>query len=100
MVNEPEQTPNDEPATFVPSPEHPQASAPEEAPVATDAPVREDEEGYTVGKWGELDNFECKSCPFSTLDLYVMEEHLQRHTPQIETSDPQQRVRRRYMRRD
>lgn len=91
---------NDE--TFIPTPEHPQPSAPE-SPEASPGPVRESGDGYTIGSWGvtPLPNYECDDCPFSTLDLPVMEDHRKlRHAPINEPAEPQQRVRRRYMRRD
>jgi hypothetical protein len=39
-------------------------------------------EPYRVGAWSGLPNYECALCPFSTLDLPVMEEHLEKvHEP-------------------
>lgn len=97
MVNEPEERPV--PVIEAVS-EAPQPEAPEDAvPVPVD-PVRQNENPWTVGEWSKLPNYECTLCPFSTLDLPIMEEHQRlRHT----TNDPapdQARTRRRYMRRE
>lgn len=44
--------------------------------------MSETAERYHVGAWGGLKNYECLLCPFSTLDLPVMEEHLEKaHSP-------------------
>lgn len=34
---------------------------------------------YSVGKWRGLDNFECKHCPFATLEKRDMTKHLEVH---------------------
>lgn len=37
---------------------------------------------YWIGKWKELDNYQCKFCPYSILDKDKAEEHYQtRHAP-------------------
>lgn len=88
--------------TFLPTPEQPQPSAPT-TDVVAEPPVHADEIGWTVGSWNDLANFECKTCPFSTLDLDKMEEHQKlRHAPEVpvDPDKPQAVTRRRYMRRD
>ena len=37
---------------------------------------------WTVSRWKDQDNYECTHCPFSTLDLSLMQEHALEHLPQ------------------
>jgi len=34
---------------------------------------------YTEGAWGGRVNYECKACPFSTLDLPLIRKHVTKH---------------------
>ena len=47
------------------------------------------EMGYTLGQWAGLPHYACKQCPFDTLDLDVMLEHLvQTHSPVVALTEP------------
>lgn len=74
------------------------APDPEEVPLRTAGPVRADEDAWTVGQWKGLPNYECRDCPFSTLDLPVMEEH--RKESHGSALAPEARSKRRYIRRE
>ena len=53
-------------------------------PAAAEAPsepAAEAPQGYRVGKWAELDNYECERCPFATLELPRILEHVAREHP-------------------
>lgn len=44
--------------------------------------VEQPEPSYTIGCWNGLDNYQCRHCPYSTLDLEEIERHQQqRHGP-------------------
>ena len=77
------------------------APLPTEEPLTVPVdPVHVDENNWTIGQWSGLPNYECKACPFSTLDLPVMEEHQkERHSPKPEAPVGAQ-SRKRYMRRE
>ena len=46
----------------------------------------EEEKTYTVGKWQDFTNYQCKLCPFSTLDEDMIQAHYQaRHVPNATT---------------
>ncbi len=76
----------------------PTVSAPLTTPSAD--PVHVEEAPWTIGQWKGLPNYECKLCPFSTLDLPVMEEHQeQKHAPEPASVQPKVK-RRRYKRGD
>jgi hypothetical protein len=34
---------------------------------------------YTVGAWEDLKNYECKVCPYSTLDVEMVRSHVRKH---------------------
>lgn len=34
---------------------------------------------FRVGKWRGMDNYECKHCPFITLEKAAMEKHIDKH---------------------
>ncbi len=51
---------------------------PEPEPVIATTWAAQDEL-YSVGKWRDFPNYECLLCPFSTLKLGVMHEHIQQH---------------------
>lgn len=74
--------------------------APEPTTEDSVRPVRPEESRWTVGQWSGLPNYECKECPFSTLDLPLMEEHIVKvHSTQI-TSEAEPVRSRRYKRRE
>ena len=53
--------------------EEPAESEPEEP---TEPVPEVDEALYTVGKWKGRDNYECKQCPYSSLDKGKVAEHI------------------------
>ena len=34
---------------------------------------------YTTGMWGDYTSYECKECPFSTLDAKLIRDHVKQH---------------------
>ena len=59
-------------------PEAPQAAAVAPSEAAAPGPVL----NYTVIKWNGLENYECRECPYATLDELMMQEHqAQWHAP-------------------
>jgi hypothetical protein len=34
---------------------------------------------YTIGAWEDLKNYECKVCPYSTLDIEMVRSHVRKH---------------------
>jgi hypothetical protein len=68
------------------------------APRPTVDPVRPEGQGWTVGKWSGLDNYECVDCSFSTLDLPLIQDHrVKVHAPP--SDKPAAEPKRRYVRR-
>jgi hypothetical protein len=74
----------------------PDSPAPEPTSEDSVRPVRPDESRWIVGQWSGLPNYECKECPFSTLDLPKIEEHIAK----VHTEAEAEPARRRYKRRE
>ena len=44
---------------------------------------------YIIGKWHGQDNYGCPACPLTTLDLAVLERHLNRNPDHAEVDIPE-----------
>lgn len=60
--------------------------------IRADEPIPErttgGEMGYSVGRWAGLTQYKCKQCPFDTLDLDAMLEHLLKQHSVLAVQEP------------